>query len=202
MYHGRIDDSRELPNVKTKDFRAALDAVLAGQPVSVPTPSSSAAPSSGRRSFVTLLALLLAGAVAVTPLNEATTRSWSRARRAKLWWSISGPPGARPAARRCRNWWPSGKRQEANGVRLVAISADELSDGAKASAFLDAQHAPVPRFIKKADNDEKFIDAIDPKWSGALPATFVYDRTGKRVKSIFGELSMPDLERAVGALTR
>jgi thioredoxin-related protein len=35
VYHGRIDDSRELSNVKSKDFRAALDAVLAGQPVSV-----------------------------------------------------------------------------------------------------------------------------------------------------------------------
>ena len=67
-------------------------------------------------------------------------------------------------------------------------------------AFSSGQ-SPPPYYIKKAANDEKFIDAIDPKWSGALPATFVYDRTGKRIKSLMGEVSMPDLERAVSALT-
>ena len=35
VYHGRIDDTRELANVKSQDFRAALDAVLAGKPVPV-----------------------------------------------------------------------------------------------------------------------------------------------------------------------
>ena len=35
VYHGRIDDSRELGKVAKKDTRAALDAMLAGQPVPV-----------------------------------------------------------------------------------------------------------------------------------------------------------------------
>jgi protein-disulfide isomerase len=35
VYHGRIDNSRDLANVKSSDFRDALDAVLAGQPVPV-----------------------------------------------------------------------------------------------------------------------------------------------------------------------
>jgi hypothetical protein len=35
IYHGRIDDSRDLANVKSQDLRLTLDAVLAGQPVPV-----------------------------------------------------------------------------------------------------------------------------------------------------------------------
>lgn len=35
MYHGRIDDSRRIDEVKTQDLRNALDEILAGQPVSV-----------------------------------------------------------------------------------------------------------------------------------------------------------------------
>jgi thiol-disulfide isomerase/thioredoxin len=35
VYHGRIDDTRETANVKSQDFRAALDAALAGRPVPV-----------------------------------------------------------------------------------------------------------------------------------------------------------------------
>lgn len=37
VYHGRIDDSRELSNVKSKDFRTALDAMLGGQAVAAST---------------------------------------------------------------------------------------------------------------------------------------------------------------------
>lgn len=35
VYHGRFDDSRDLDRVKSKDFRAALDATLAGTPIAV-----------------------------------------------------------------------------------------------------------------------------------------------------------------------
>jgi thioredoxin-related protein len=40
VYHGRIDDSRELSNVKAKDTRAALDAMIAGK--AVPTAETKA----------------------------------------------------------------------------------------------------------------------------------------------------------------
>lgn len=33
LYHGRIDDSQRVNNVKSQDLRAALDAILAGEPV-------------------------------------------------------------------------------------------------------------------------------------------------------------------------
>jgi len=36
LYHGRIDNSRQESKVKSKDLRAALDEVLAGEPVSNP----------------------------------------------------------------------------------------------------------------------------------------------------------------------
>jgi peroxiredoxin len=35
LYHGRIDDSQRESNVKTKDLRIALDAILTGKPVPV-----------------------------------------------------------------------------------------------------------------------------------------------------------------------
>lgn len=35
LYHGRIDDSRRISDVKTKDLQWALDAILAGKPVAV-----------------------------------------------------------------------------------------------------------------------------------------------------------------------
>ena len=54
--------------------------------------------------------------------------------------------------------------------------------------------------LKTADND-KFYPAVDAKWSsGELPALFLYDRSGKKVRSFFGETSIADLEAAISKL--
>jgi hypothetical protein len=55
-------------------------------------------------------------------------------------------------------------------------------------------------YIEQATDDQKFIDSVDPKWSGALPATFIYDRSGKRVKSFLREIDVQELEAFVKKL--
>ena len=57
-----------------------------------------------------------------------------------------------------------------------------------------------PVYRKQADDDDHFINAIDPKWSGALPALFLYDRNGHKVRSFVGETDMAALERAIHKL--
>lgn len=143
--------------------------------------------------------LLLAATTAVTPVDEAAYQKMIAANRGSItvvnFWATWCAP--------CRQEMPQllsfGKKYQAQGVRLLVISADEMGDSAGVVKLLDGMGAPAPRYIKNAADDEKFINAIDPKWSGALPATFVYDRTGKRVKSFFGELSFPELEKVVRA---
>lgn len=88
----------------------------------------------------------------------------------------------------------------AQGFQFVTISADEPEQVKDAAAFLDKVKAPAPVYLRKAKDDDKFVAAIDSKWSGALPATFLYDRTGKKVKSYFGEVKMAELEAAVKKL--
>ena len=91
-------------------------------------------------------------------------------------------------------------RYQARGLELATISCDEPEQEADAAAFLQKNGAPAPLYVKHAASDEKFIDAIDPKWSGALPALFLYDRQGRLVKSFVGETEMAALEAAVKQL--
>jgi hypothetical protein len=56
---------------------------------------------------------------------------------------------------------------------------------------------PTPAYIRRANDDDKFINFVDAKWSGALPALIIYDKSGRRVKSFIGETSMKDVEAAV-----
>lgn len=57
----------------------------------------------------------------------------------------------------------------------------------------------MPRYIRQTADDDHFINSIDSKWSGALPALFLFDRNGRRVKSFIGETDMPQLEAALKA---
>ena len=91
-------------------------------------------------------------------------------------------------------------RWRGRGFQLVTISADEPEQDAEARKFLEGIHAPPPVYIERAADDDKFINAIDAKWSGALPATFLYDRQGRKVRSFFGELDLQALTAAVEKL--
>lgn len=91
-------------------------------------------------------------------------------------------------------------RYQARGLQLATVSCDEPEQEAGAVAFLEKNGTPAPHYVKRAASDDRFIDAIDPKWSGALPALFLYDRQGRLVKSFIGETEMAALEAAVKRL--
>lgn len=87
-------------------------------------------------------------------------------------------------------------------VQLVMVSADEPEQEGAAGAFLEKQGVRGIRYIKRTANDQRFIDSIDPKWSGALPAVFVYDPSGARLASLVGEAAPAEIEDAVKRATR
>jgi thiol-disulfide isomerase/thioredoxin len=80
---------------------------------------------------------------------------------------------------------------------LVTISCDEPEQEQGAEAFLDRQSAPFPRYIKRAKDDDAFINFVDPHWSGALPALFLFDRSGHLAAKFIGESSPANIEAAI-----
>jgi thiol-disulfide isomerase/thioredoxin len=92
------------------------------------------------------------------------------------------------------------EKLRARGLQIVTISADEQDHKAAAEKFLAMFRVDGPAYLKQAEDDDRFINAIDPKWSGALPALFLYDRTGHKVRSFIGETDMAALETAVRKL--
>ena len=86
-------------------------------------------------------------------------------------------------------------KYENRGFRLITISADEPEQEPAVRQFVAQQK--IPPYIKRAENNERFINAIDVKWSGALPAGFLYDRQGQRVRSFIGEVEQGVLEDAI-----
>lgn len=92
------------------------------------------------------------------------------------------------------------RRLRAQGFRLITVSADEPGEKQEALKFLRESDAPAPAFIKSVEDDDAFINAIHPQWSGALPALFLYDRQGKLARMFIGESAITEIEAAVKAL--
>jgi thiol-disulfide isomerase/thioredoxin len=92
------------------------------------------------------------------------------------------------------------RKYRSRGLRLVTVSCDDPEQESDARRFLVENRVPGPLYVKRAADDEKFINFIDRKWSGALPALFLYDRKGRMVRSFIGETDMAALEKALQSL--
>ncbi|MDP8981967.1 MAG: TlpA family protein disulfide reductase [Acidobacteriota bacterium] len=91
-------------------------------------------------------------------------------------------------------------RLRSRGFELVTISADEPEAVADAEKLLRRFAVAGLAYRRQAKNDDRFINAIDPEWSGALPAGFLYDRKGRRVRSFIGETDMKVFEVEISKL--
>ena len=80
------------------------------------------------------------------------------------------------------------------GLKIIFVSADFEDQTDEALAFLKKQGVDFPTYIKSG-KDMAFINTLDPHWSGALPATWIYDSSGtkrhfwegKKTREIFEE---------------
>jgi thiol-disulfide isomerase/thioredoxin len=88
-------------------------------------------------------------------------------------------------------------RLRERGFRLVTVSADDPEQAPAAIAFLKKSGISWPAYLRNAQDDDKFIASVDPKWSGALPALFLYSRQGKLVQSFVGETEISTIEAAI-----
>jgi thiol-disulfide isomerase/thioredoxin len=99
----------------------------------------------------------------------------------------------------CREEFPElvrlRERYRDRGLVVLFVSGDFDSTLDNARQFLAAQG--VERTYLKQGKDEEFIDRFDPDWSGALPATFVYDGTGSLRHAIHGKTTYEALEEEV-----
>lgn len=83
------------------------------------------------------------------------------------------------------------------GVQFVGVSLDFLDEREKTvEPFLKKHQIPYPNFILNADQDA-FLKKFPKEWSGELPATFLYDRTGNLLDYHLGAMSEEQLVQLI-----
>jgi thiol-disulfide isomerase/thioredoxin len=105
----------------------------------------------------------------------------------------------------CREEFPAlvaaARRHEADGVRLLLVSADFDDQLPEVRQFL-AQHGVRDTCFIKAEADMPFIDGVHHEWTGALPATLLYDDHGRLLDFWEGDADSARFERAVRTALR
>jgi thiol-disulfide isomerase/thioredoxin len=147
-----------------------------------------------------LVAALTAPAANFSGIDEAGYRKAVAAQKGKVllvnFWATYCVP--------CRKEMPAlvklAAKYQSRGFVFVTVSADEPEQEEAAWKFLVGNKVPPPHYLRQSKDEEAFINSIEPKWSGALPASFLYDRTGRKVRSFVGEVDLKTLEAAIEKL--
>jgi thiol-disulfide isomerase/thioredoxin len=86
----------------------------------------------------------------------------------------------------------------AKRLNFVAVSLDDVAElKTSVPKFLKEMKATMPAVLLNVNDPEPAIHAVDEKWDGQLPATFLYDRDGKVVFKHFGRIQPAELRAAI-----
>jgi thiol-disulfide isomerase/thioredoxin len=92
-------------------------------------------------------------------------------------------------------------RQNAKNVKLLLVNADVESELAVAEKILLENGFTTESYWKSGD-DGAFIDALEKKWRGALPATFLFDVQGTLQYFWQGELPIQECQNKIQSLLK
>lgn len=86
-------------------------------------------------------------------------------------------------------------------IDVVGISVDFPEEiDSKIIPFLKKQNADFKNYIIKVIEPEDFINLLNKNWSGAIPATFIYNGIGNQVRYLIGKQSFEEFKKVIESL--
>jgi peroxiredoxin len=198
-YTGRIDDGEKPGTAKTHDTRNAIDALLAGSPVpvektktfgcSIKWPDKREYANSEIAKYATEKVSI--SNLGMDELKQLIANDGINYRLINVWATWCGPcvvefPSFVDMHRMYRN----------REFEMISISFDDMDRKANALNFLVKKQASMKNYIIEGDRYQ-FIEAIDPKWEGALPYTLFVAPGGKILYSKQGIIDALEMKRIV-----
>lgn len=198
-YVGRFDDS-DVKTVKSHDAINAVEAVLAGKPVPVETTrvfGCSTKWSDKREDAKKSLAKWDAESVSIEPLDLAGAAALAKNSGEKytlinLWATWCGPCVAE-----LPEFVEMNRMYRKRPFRMVSISLDDPEKRAAALKMLDEVHLSSTNYILKAEDKDKFAEALDREWPGPIPYTLLIAPGGKVVYRKSGPIEPLELRRVI-----
>jgi len=200
QYNGRIDGIEKPGAANSEDLRAAVDAVLAGKPVE--TPVNKVFGCTTKWAWKSEYGKVVEEKWNAKPspisklsesgIKELVKNPTDKLRLINIWATWCAPCIIEyPELVALQRWYG------ARSFEFVSLSADNPEHIDRAQKFLEKTHSPVQNFIYDGSDKYKLIEAVDPKWNGALPYTLLVEPGGKVVYSYQGSVDLLELKRAI-----
>ena len=200
-YQGRIDDvEKPTGTPKNLDTRNAIEALLTGKEVPVTTTKVfgcsvkwaskndwvAKAKEEWSKEPVVLNMIDEAG------IKELLQNKSDKLRLINVWATWCGP---------CVTEFPSfiemNRMYRQRDFELVTVSAENPTNKERVLKFLQKNQASVTNYLFSLDDKYKLIEAIDPKWQGALPYTVLVEPGGKIVYAKQGIIDPAQMKKLV-----
>jgi len=156
-----------------------------------------------RKVFLFLLVLIITGfslpdskEIAVETINKVKLQKLVKERKGKvlflnLWATWCVP---------CREEFPSIVKlvDEYKDVEFIGITVDFPDEvDSKIIPFLKENKVSFINYVNAFEGDEELINLLDKNWNGALPATFIFDKNGKKVSFLEGKQSYDGFKKEI-----
>jgi thiol-disulfide isomerase/thioredoxin len=200
-YNGRIDDMENPAKTPhSLDARNAIDALLSGREVPVPVTKTFGCSIKWSEKSVWIEKAQMEWAkepVKLDTINAEGIKALlknnsDRLRLVNLWATWCGPCVAEFSDLVTMN-----HMYRDRGLEFVTISADDPVNKDKALKFLQRKQASGSNYIYTGDDKYKMIEAVDPKWDGALPYTLLVEPGGKIVYAHQGAIDVEELRKVI-----
>ncbi|MES2646357.1 MAG: redoxin domain-containing protein [Bacteroidota bacterium] len=200
-FQGRIDDVENPKKApKTMDARNAMDQLLQGQQVATPTTKvfgCSVKWAEKEAYQEDIKAKWAAEPVTVEMISEAGIKELLQNKSDKLrlinvWATWCGP---------CVAEFPDfitmNRMYRKRDFEFISISADDPVKKEKVEKYLKKVQASNTNYLIDNDDKYKLIEAIDPKWQGALPYTILVEPGGKIVYAKQGRIDVAEMKKMI-----
>ncbi len=199
-YVGRIDDSKKPENIKVRDLRIAIDALLAGK--SVPVAKTKAFGCSikwaGKRSLVRAALEKWAGeevtlnTIDLAGVKELMERKSDKLRVINFWatWCV-------PCVEEFPELVSIHRMYRKRPFELITISVDDPDAHERVHTFLKKQQASTTNFRYSSDDVYGLIEAVDKDWQGSFPYTVVIAPGGKVLYKKEGIIDPAAVKKAI-----
>lgn len=200
-YTGRLDASEKPGTGHAEDLRHAIDAVLTNQPIAQPTTKTFGCSvkwawkdeykekieKDWESQPLTLTEIDEAGIKKLLKNDDS-----NKLRLINVWATWCGP---------CVIEYPEFVTMQrmygARDFEFVSISADKLAAKERARSVLAKKQSHVANYIFSGSNSYALIEAIDPKWNGALPYTMLIEPGGKVIYAAQGSIKPIALRKLI-----
>jgi thiol-disulfide isomerase/thioredoxin len=90
-----------------------------------------------------------------------------------------------------------------NGVEFAGLSVDYPDEiESKILPFQEKNPVNFPIYIQNFEDKENAINLLNEKWSGAIPATFIYGVDGTQLHFLLGKHSYEEFQQALQSVLK